>query len=138
MGYGNLTCHHLGSARISFSLGQCINSHIALLWSSLVLFQAISSKMPRLPTTVVVQTVFGQMTRLATILTVQYDQLSRNYNFLVSHYSHLDVVSCTCYIMVISQNFIEPIYLHQAVLVYPDFLAQSSFYLLSEASHWIH
>ena len=68
----------------------------------------------------------------------QYDQFSRNYSILVSHYSHLDVASCTYYIMVIAQNFVEPVYLPRTILVYFDSLAHSSFYLLSEASHRVY
>ena len=37
----------------------------------------------------------------------QHDQLSRNYNILVYHYSYIDVFCCTCYIIVIVQSFAE-------------------------------
>ena len=63
MGYRNLTCHHLRSARLSLSLGQRTVSCIALPWGWLVLLWAISR-------TVAILAVFRQMTRLATILTV--------------------------------------------------------------------
>ena len=65
----------------------------------------------------------------------QYDWLSHDYNTLRNHYSHLNVVSSTYYIMVIAQNSVELVSLPQAALVYPDFLAHSFSYLLSEASH---
>ena len=68
----------------------------------------------------------------------QYDQLSHNYSILRCHYSRLDVVSYTCNIMATAQNFVELVYLPQAVLVYLDFMAHSSSYLLSKASHRIH
>ena len=55
----------------------------------------------------------------------QYGQLSCNYSTLGSHYNHLDVVSYTCYIMAIAQNFVELVCLLRAVLVYPNFLAHS-------------
>ena len=61
MGYRNLTCHHLGSAHISLSLGQCRDSCIALFWSCLVTLQAVFRQMIRLAIIITVLTVLGQM-----------------------------------------------------------------------------
>ena len=70
MGYRNLTCHHLESTRLSFSLGQCAISCIACFGVDLSCFGQPRAKMPRLPTTIAVQAVFSQMTRFATFVTV--------------------------------------------------------------------
>ena len=70
MGYRNMTCHHLGSARISLPLGQCRDSSIALFQSWLVLLWEISTKMSSFLATVAIQAVFCQITRLATFIIV--------------------------------------------------------------------
>ena len=142
MGYRNLTCHHLRSARLSLSLGQRIYEHCPALDSTFLVLDNLEQN---------VQASHKYNSSGNLLSSGQachnYDssdnpwligQLFHNYNISVSPYNHLDAVFCTCCKLVIAQNFVELAYPLRTAQVNPGFLAHFSSYRLSEAFHLTH